>query len=172
MRKIVLGYAIIMVLCCCPVLIAEEKDEGDSKTIPAHLLGVWIERGEDSKELGRITVSDKRIIWERSGADTEKINAQDVLYSEDTRKLTFSSGVVVAQGVAVPSDKLSGKASVILFTDQDDLVVEISGIKEKVKRCGALPAKGCVGVTREIVEGEMLVCIEHPPEVHRYKKYK
>ena len=105
-----MGYVVVLILCYCPVLMAGERDEGNSKTMPAHFIGVWVERGENGKELGRITASDKSIIWERYGADTETIKTQDANYSEDTKKLTFSSGVVVAQGAPMPSEKLGGNA--------------------------------------------------------------
>ena len=82
MRTIVLGHAIILILCCCSTLVAEEKGGGDFKTIPTDLLGVWIERGEDGKESGRMTISSKDILWERHGVDIEIIKVQDFLYSD------------------------------------------------------------------------------------------
>ncbi len=84
----------------------------------------------------------------------------------------FSSAVVVIQGTLIPAEKLDGKTSVVLLIDKDELVVEISGIKEKVQRCGAVPTTGYAGITRQIVDGKMITCIKYSPEVFRYRKLK
>lgn len=170
MRKAQWGFLIVSLLCCCSLLMAAEHDNKVKNKIPKSFIGQWIENREDSKEPGKITISEKGIVWEQSGADTETINAEGITLSGDNQKLLFSSAVVVIKGRPIPDTKLDCKASVIFTIDKDDLVVELSGIREKVKRCGAVPEKGCAGITRQIVDGEMLTCIAYSPRVHRYKK--
>jgi len=152
--------------------MAQDWENKTKLAIPRQFLGLWIEKGEGGKELGRITISKESIAWKQCGVDTDIIRAEDTTFSEHDGKLMFSTAVVVNQGKQIPLENLDGKASVVFQIDGDDLMVEISGINERVKRCGAIPQKGCIGITREIVDGEMITCIKHSPRLHRYRKYR
>ncbi len=171
MRKSPWGYVVLSVLWCS-LLMAEEPVKDVNRIIPEQFFGQWIEKRSDSKEPGNITVSDEGIVWVQSGADREIIKSEDITISGDEKTLMFSSGVVVVQGTPISAEKLDCRASVVLEMDKDGLVVEISGIREKVQRCGAVPPKGYAGITREIVDGKMITCIKYVPEVHRYRKFK
>jgi len=154
----------------CSFVMAEDYDEKEKIMMPEQFIGLWVEEGTADKKPGRITVLERQIIWERHGLDPEIVKAKDITVSEDAKTLMFSSGVVVVQGTPKPDAQPDGKASVVLSLDQGDLVVEISGMREKVKRCGAVPKKGYAGISREIVDGRMITCIKYAPEIHRYKK--
>lgn len=172
MRKARWGCVIVSVLCFCSVLMAKEQVIEFNRTIPEQFIGIWIEKGDNAKQRGKITVSEKGIVWERNRTDTVTVRSEDVTISEQDKKLMFSSSVAVIQGRQIPVDKMDGKASVVFSIEKNDLVAKISGIKEKVKRCGAVPPKGCAGIKREIVDGKMITCIKYSPEVHRYRKFK
>ena len=105
MRKTNRGCVIVSVLCCVSFFslsMAEEHDEGVKKTIPAQFIGLWIEKGQDGKELGKITVSEKSIVWERSGADTELIKPEGITLSEDGKKIMFSSATAMPRRFSFP----------------------------------------------------------------------
>jgi len=152
--------------------MAQDQDKEAINTLPQQFMGLWVEEGQGGKELGRISISEESIAWKQCGVDTDIIRAEDTTFTEHDGKLMFSTAVVVNQGKQIPLENLDGKASVVFQIDGDDLVVEISGINERVKRCGAIPQKGCIGITREIVDGEMITCIKHSPRLHRYRKYR
>lgn len=172
MRKVRWGCVIFSLLCSFSVLMAEEQDKKVNRTIPEQFIGIWIEKGADTNEPGKITISEKGIIWERDGEDTETVGSEDVTVSGRDKKLVFVSSVAVIQGRRIPVEKMGGKASVVFSIEKNDLVVKVSGIKENVKRCGAVPPKGYAGIEREIVDGEMITCIKYSPEIHRYGKFK
>lgn len=172
MRKVRWGCVIFLVLCSFSVLMAKEQVIEINRTIPEQFIGIWVEKGAHANEPGKITVSEKVIIWERDGTDTVTVSSEDVTVSGQNKKLMFLSSVAVIQGRQIPVEKMDGEASVVFSIEKNDLVVKINGIKEKVKRCGAVPPKGCAGIEREIVDGKMITCIKYSPEVHRYRKFK
>jgi len=152
--------------------MAEEHVKAVNLSIPEQFIGLWIEEGGYDKVPGKITVTEKSIVWEQCGTDTLIVKGEDIALSEDNKKLEFLSGIAVVQGKPVPAEMLEGKASVAFSIDNNYLLVEISGVKENVQRCGAVPRKGCEGIKRQIVDGEMVVCINYSPELHRYRKSK
>jgi hypothetical protein len=152
--------------------MAEEQNKKVGRIIPERFIGIWIEKGADANEPGKITVSEKGIVWKRDGTDTVTVSSEDVTVSGKDKKLMFSSPVAVIQGKQIPVEKMDGKASVAFTFEKNDLVINVSGIKEKVKRCGAVPPKGYAGIERAIVDGKIITCIKYSPEVYKYRKLK
>lgn len=140
--------------------------------IPKAFKGFWVKQDKDGKQIGNIEVTENSIIWERFGVPTETVALANITISEDKKKLAFASEVVVARNVFIPSAKIAGKTSVKLSRDAEDLIVGISGIKEKSTGGGLFSWKAGTSISYEIIDGKEVAVIKYPSEVHRYKQSK
>jgi hypothetical protein len=139
--------------------------------IPEAFRGSWVEVNKGGRQQDKIKVTDGEIVWERAGAPLQKVPLTELKVSSDSKTISFSSKVVVAQSVFIPVDQLAGRASVRLTREKDELVLKVSGIKLKQEGAGGLYEwKGGTSITFEVINGREIAVIELPPEVHRYRK--
>jgi hypothetical protein len=147
---------------------ASENTLPSGPVIPREFYGTWIETGDDGKQLAKMDVKEQAINWTAPDSSSQAIAATQLTISGDQKTLSFSSTVVIAEGVFMPTPAIIGKPSVTITRDSDSLLVKISEVRLKSDATGFYTWKGPVSVSREVINGKLVSTTTLPESTHRY----